>query len=74
MPHILWNPNIYCHVYYSPPLVTALSQMSPIHNLPPYFLRSVLILSGCSWLRHYATSRKVSGSIPDEVIELFQFT
>jgi hypothetical protein len=22
-----------------------------------------------SWLRHYATSRKVAGSIPDEVIE-----
>jgi hypothetical protein len=24
-----------------------------------------------SWLRHYATSRKVAGSIPDEVIEFF---
>jgi hypothetical protein len=24
-----------------------------------------------SWLRHYATSRKVTGSIPDEVIGLF---
>jgi hypothetical protein len=24
--------------------------------------------------RHYATSRKVAGSRPDEVIELFQFT
>jgi hypothetical protein len=23
------------------------------------------------WLRHYATSRKVAGSIPDEVIEFF---
>jgi hypothetical protein len=27
-----------------------------------------------SLLRHYATSRKVAGSIPDEVIEFFQFT
>jgi hypothetical protein len=27
-----------------------------------------------SWLRHYATSRKVSSSIPDEVIELFSRT
>jgi hypothetical protein len=25
----------------------------------------------CSWLRHYATSRKVAGSIPDEVIGFF---
>ena len=24
-----------------------------------------------SWLRHYATSRKVAGSIPDSVIEIF---
>jgi hypothetical protein len=26
-----------------------------------------------SWLRHYATSRKVAGSIPDEFIELFNW-
>jgi hypothetical protein len=25
----------------------------------------------CSWLRHYATSRKVAGSIPDEVTGFF---
>jgi hypothetical protein len=27
----------------------------------------------CSWLRHYITSRKVAGSIPDEVIGFFFF-
>jgi hypothetical protein len=27
-----------------------------------------------SWLRHYATSRKVTSSIPDEAIGLFQLT
>jgi hypothetical protein len=27
-----------------------------------------------SWLRHYATNRKVAGSIPDEVIGFFQLT
>jgi hypothetical protein len=27
-----------------------------------------------SWLRHYVTSQKVSGSYPDEAIEFFQFT
>jgi hypothetical protein len=26
------------------------------------------------WLRHYATSRKAAGSIPDEVNEFVQFT
>jgi hypothetical protein len=26
------------------------------------------------WLRHYATSRKVVGSRPDEANEFFQFT
>jgi hypothetical protein len=26
------------------------------------------------WLRHYATSRKVAGSRPDEINEFFQFT
>ena len=25
----------------------------------------------CSWLRHYATSRKVAGSIPDGIIGIF---
>jgi hypothetical protein len=25
----------------------------------------------CSWVRYYATSRKVAGSIPDDVFELF---
>jgi len=27
-----------------------------------------------SWLRHYATSRKVAGSIPDGVIGIFSLT
>jgi hypothetical protein len=26
-----------------------------------------------SWSRHYATSRKVAGSIPNEVIEIFYY-
>jgi hypothetical protein len=29
---------------------------------------------GGTWLRHYAKSWKVAGSIPDEVIEFFQLT
>jgi hypothetical protein len=28
----------------------------------------------CSWLKHYATRRKVAGSIPDEVIGFFNWS
>jgi hypothetical protein len=28
-------------------------------------------MQSCSWLRHYATRRKVAGLIPDEVIGFF---
>jgi hypothetical protein len=40
--------------------------------LSPYFMKEDTRY--CSWLRHYATSRKVEGSNPDEVIEFFQVT
>jgi hypothetical protein len=33
--------------------------------------RMCFVISLGSWLRHYATSRKVAGSNPDEVIEFF---
>jgi hypothetical protein len=35
--------------------------------IPNVSLESVCTAS-CRWLSHYATSRKVAGSIPDEVI------
>jgi hypothetical protein len=31
----------------------------------------ILVYTRRGWLRHYATSRKVAGSIPDEVIRFF---
>jgi hypothetical protein len=38
-----------------------------------YFLPVVHVIEGhaVAWLRHYATSRKVAGLIPGEVIEFF---
>ena len=40
----------------------------------PYINRNTYIVGGTrerSWLRHYATSRKVAGSIPDGAIGIF---
>jgi hypothetical protein len=37
------------------------------------FLKLFLIGQLRSWLRHYAKSRKVVGSIPDEVIGFFNY-
>jgi hypothetical protein len=33
----------------------------------------IFVLVTTSWLRHYATSRKVAGSSPEEVMDFFQF-
>jgi hypothetical protein len=34
---------------------------------------SKAVLEQRTWLRHYPTSRKVEGSKPDEVNDIFQF-
>ena len=41
-----------------------------------YMYTCVLVYWGravAQWLRHYATNRQVAGSIPDGVIEIFQW-
>jgi hypothetical protein len=40
IPRLLWNPKVHC-----PPLVLILSHMHTVHTIPPYFPRSILILS-----------------------------
>jgi hypothetical protein len=55
-----------------------MSTLTDKYSPQPISLRSNLILSSwsrgtrwCSWLRHYATSWKVVGSIPDKVTGFF---
>jgi hypothetical protein len=43
--NILWNLKAHYHVYKSPEPVPILSQIGPVHTIPSYNLRSILILS-----------------------------
>jgi hypothetical protein len=42
IPRILWNPNVQCHIHKSPPPVSHLSQLKPVHTPTSNFLKICL--------------------------------
>jgi hypothetical protein len=81
--HIFWNPRDPFCIHKHLPLVPTLSQMNPVHKLPPYF-RSILIVSyhlhlgflSASYL-HVSTSENLSpvgATCPNHLIPLGMVT
>jgi len=52
-------------IYSSSPVDFFLSQMNPVHNLPPYFLKSILLLF--SYLRLRFASGLFASDLPRRV-------
>jgi hypothetical protein len=67
---ILWTPKVDYRIYNSPPPVPILSQLNPVHALPPpphpTFWRSILILS--SHLRMGLPSSLLPSRLPTKIL------
>jgi len=45
IPCLLWNPTVHYRVHSGPSLVPMLTEMHPVHIFPPYFHKTIVILS-----------------------------
>jgi hypothetical protein len=71
-PSILRNPKVHYHVHKSPPLVPILSQSNPIHPIPSYLSKILLILS--TYLRLGLPSGLLPSGFPTNILYAFLFS
>jgi hypothetical protein len=70
LPSILWNPKVHYRIHKSPPLVTILSQINPMHTIPSYL--SILILS--THLRLGLPCGHFPSGFPTNILDIFLFS
>jgi hypothetical protein len=71
-PSILWNPKVQYRVHKSPPLVPILSHINPVHSIPSYLSKILLILS--THLRLCLPSGLFPSGMPTNILYAFLFS
>jgi hypothetical protein len=66
IPRILWNLEVHYRIHKSPPTVSILSQLNPVHAPHPTSQRSILILS--SHLRLGLPSGRLPSGLPTKIL------
>jgi hypothetical protein len=71
-PSILWNPKVHCRVYKSPPVISLLNQINPVHTITSYFCKPISIY--CSYLRLGLSSGPFPSVFPAKTLHVFLFS